>query len=89
MNNKIKNYVDVLFSDIPRTNKAIEMKEEVLSNLSDKFDDFIKQGMSETQAYSMAVSSMGDIDEMLENIKPDAEFIEKAHKSENKKPLLT
>ncbi len=88
MNNKIKNYVDVLFSDIPRTNKAIEMKEEVLSNLNDKFDDFIKQGMSETQAYSMAVSSMGDIDEMLNEIKPDAEFIQKANKSQNKKTVV-
>ncbi len=87
VNNKIKNYVDVLFSDIPRTNKAIEMKEEILANLNDKFEDLIKEGKSETQAYSIAVSGMGDIDEMLNEIKPDEDFIVKAEKSTKKKAI--
>ncbi len=80
MNNKIKNYVDVLFSDIPRTKKAIELKEEILSNLSERYDDYIKEGKSETQAYSLAVSNMGDVDEMLETVKPSEDFINGANK---------
>ncbi len=84
MDNRIKNYVDVLFSEIPRTKEAIEMKEEILANLNDKFDDYLSQGMSPAQAYSMAVSSMGDIDEMLNSIKPDAGLIDRVEKHRKK-----
>lgn len=77
MNSKIKNYVDVLFSDIPGTKKARELKEEILSNMSERFEDYISQGKTENQAYSLAVSSMGDIDEMLEEVMPNAEFVKK------------
>ncbi len=80
MNTKIKNYVDVLFSDIPRTKKAIELKEEILSNLSERFDDYLAQGKTEAQAYSLAVSNMGDIDEMLESVKPGVDFVAGANK---------
>lgn len=44
MNSKIKNYVEVLFSDIPRSNKARELKEELLSNMSERFEDYIQEG---------------------------------------------
>ncbi len=80
MNSKIKNYIEVLFSDIPKTKKAIELKEEMLSNLSERFDDYIREGKSETQAYSLAVSGMGDVDELLDSVKPDATFVSDAKK---------
>lgn len=77
MNNKIKNYVDVLFSDVPGTRKARELKEEILSNMSERFEDYISQGKTENQAYSLVISSMGDIDEMLESVMPNAEFVKR------------
>ncbi len=85
MNQKIKNYVDVLFSDIPRTKKAIELKEEVLSNLSERFDDYMMEGNTENQAYSLAVSNMGDVDELLASVRPDANFVQIADKYRKKK----
>ena len=78
MNNKIKNYVDVLFTDIPSTRKAKELKEEILCNLSERFEDYISQGNSENQAYTLAVSSIGDVDEMLSQVMPDADFVKEA-----------
>ena len=79
MNSKIKNYVDVLFSDIPRSNKARELKEEMLSNMSERFDDYIKAGKTENQAYSLVISSLGDIDEMLAEVMPSDEFLNSAN----------
>ena len=75
MNSKIKNYVEVLFSDIPRSKKANELKEELLSNMSERFDDYIGDGKTENQAYSLVISSLGDIDEMLEDVMPNDEFV--------------
>ena len=79
MNSKIKNYVEVLFSDIPRSKKANELKEELLSNMSERFEDYILNGETENQAYSLVISSLGDIDEMLADIMPDDDFVKEAH----------
>ena len=79
MNNKIKNYVDVLFSDIPRSKKANELKEEILTNMSERFEDYIKEGKTENQAYCQVVSSLGDIDEMLADVMPSDEFVKQAN----------
>lgn len=79
MNAKIKNYVEVLFSDIPRSNKARELKEELLSNMSERFEDYIDQGKTENQAYSLVIGSLGDIDEMLAEVMPTDEFLNSAN----------
>ncbi len=79
MNNKIKNYVEVLFSDIPRSKKANELKEEMLSNMSERFEDYMQKGETENQAYSKVISSLGDIDEMLADVMPTDEFVKEAN----------
>lgn len=78
MNKKIRDYVEVLFSDIPRSQKANELKEELLSNMTERFDDYISQGKSENQAYSLVISNLGDVDEMLAEVMPDADFVSQA-----------
>ena len=59
MNTKIRNYVDVLFSDAPRSKKAQELKQEILASLNEHFEEYIAQGKSENQAYSQAVADLG------------------------------
>ncbi len=78
MNKKIKNYIEVLFSDIPKSKKALELKEEMLSNMNERFTDYINNGKSENQAYSLVISNLGDIDEMLKEVMPTEEFSKKA-----------
>ena len=74
MNGKIKNYVDVLFNDIPQTRKAAELKEEILSNLNEHFEAHIAEGKSENQAYTEALGDLGDVDELLESLAPEREL---------------
>lgn len=85
MNNKIKNYLDVLFIDMPRTQKAVELKEELLSNMNERFDDYLREGKSEVQSYSLVVANMGDIDELLKEVMPDADFKKEAQFYRNRK----
>lgn len=70
MSAKIKNYIEVLFSDVPRTKKSVELKEEMLSNMTDRYNDYVAEGKSENQAYSLVVANLGDIDEMLAEVMP-------------------
>lgn len=74
MNTKIKNYVDVLFKDIPNTKKASELKEEILSTLNDHFEAHISEGKSENQAYTASLADLGDIDELLKDLEPEKEL---------------
>ena len=74
MNSKIKNYVDVLFRDLPNTRKAVELKEEILSTLNDHFEAHIAEGKAENQAYTEALSDLGDVDELLGKLAPEKEL---------------
>lgn len=79
MNSKIENYVEGLFFDIPRSKKAIELKEELLSNMSERFEDYIQNGKTENQDYSLVISNLGDIDEMLADVIPNEHFMKEAN----------
>lgn len=74
MSQKISAYIDVLFSGVPRSKKAVELREEVLANMTERFNDYLAEGMSENQAYSLTVANMGDVDEMLRTVTPDEDF---------------
>ena len=77
MNSKIQNYVDVLFNDIPKSKKSMELKQEILSNMQEHFNAHIEEGLSENQSYTQAISDMGDIDELLKSIMPSKDIKEK------------
>lgn len=47
--------------------------------MSKRFEDYIEDDKTENQAYSLVISGLEDIDEILADIMPDDEFIEQAH----------
>lgn len=69
MEDKLRAHMDHLFRDVPPTKKSVELKEEILQNLVDKYHDLIAEGKSEEAAYNIAVASVGDISELLESLK--------------------
>ncbi len=73
MKNRVKQYIDTLFSDIYETSQLIELKEEMTSNLLDKINDFISNGDIEDVAFKKAISSLGDMRELIENFKKASE----------------
>ena len=67
MKDKLIQYVDLLFAG---TNGTEEMKQEILQNTLDRYDDLVAQGKSPEAAYSLAISGIGDIAEILERPDP-------------------
>jgi len=65
MNEKLRNYVNILFAAAPKTAKAEEVKEELLMNLNDKYNDLLANGYDSTAAFHIALSGIGDIDELF------------------------
>lgn len=68
MKNKIRVYVETLFDGALKTEEVVEMREEILQNVIDKYDDLVADGKSENEAYSIAVSGIGDVNELLRSM---------------------
>ena len=93
---KLKSFIDALFANAPKTQEALEAKEELLTNVTDKYNDCIAQGKSEETAFNLAVASIGDISEVLISLaasdkcsyKSSVTDEQKSHKSLLKSSLL-
>ncbi|MBP5733117.1 MAG: DUF4097 family beta strand repeat protein [Lachnospiraceae bacterium] len=65
MKDKIKSVITELFENAPDTQEVIDLKEEMISNAEEKYEDLIQRGFTEEQAYTMVMGSIGDIQELL------------------------
>lgn len=73
MSKKIAEYVNFIFRNAPNTREAMELKEEIENNVSDKYDKLVAGGLDEEQAFSKAIASIGNVDELLDELKRSAE----------------
>ena len=58
MREQLIQYVELLFAGAPDSE---EIKQEILQNTLDRFDDLIDQGKTPEAAYRLAISGIGDI----------------------------
>ncbi len=61
MKEKLREYIDSEFAKAAATQRNAELREEILGNLYEKYDDLIASGMSEEEAYKATVQSIGDL----------------------------
>lgn len=64
MREQLIHYVELLFAGAP---EAYEIRQEILQNTLDRYDDLIAQGKAPEAAYRLAISGIGDINEILGN----------------------
>jgi len=72
MEDKLRHYIDNLFAETVPTKKSVELKEEMIQNLHDKYDDLIAEGKTEEAAYNIAVAGIGDISDLLAELNSEA-----------------
>lgn len=68
MKEKIQKHIDGLFTGAPKTRKALELKEELIQNAIEKYEDLIGEGYREEDAFQNVVSSIGDVTELFEAV---------------------
>lgn len=66
MEPKLRDYVENLFIKAPNTKQAYELKEEIIRNTIERYHDLIAEGKSAGEAYNLAITGIGDINELLE-----------------------
>ena len=62
MRQQLIKYVDLLFAG---ATDAEDIKQEILQNTLDRYDDLLSQGKTPEAAYRLAISGIGDINELL------------------------
>lgn len=62
MRDQLIQYVNLLFA---ASTGAEEIRDEILQNTLDRYDDLIDQGKTPQAAYQLAISGIGDINELL------------------------
>lgn len=64
MKEQLTKYVELLFAGTTGTE---EIRQEILQNTLDKYDDLVAQGKTPEAAYRLAISGIGDINEIIGN----------------------
>ena len=85
MVNRIRDYVDELFTNTPKINKATELHDELLANLIEKYNDLLLKGMGEEEAYRTVIDGIGDMDELLGDIKIQTNRMEFEYMQEHRR----
>lgn len=88
MERKIHTYIEQAFEDAPSTKKTLELKEELISNMVEKYRDRVSQGMSEDEAYKAVVSGLGNIDELVDGVRDRQPLVMPTAKERNKNALI-
>lgn len=65
MRDKIRIHVSELFSEAPANPRTQDLKEELIANLQERYDDLLAQGSSEESAYRTVVDSIGDVGDLV------------------------
>ncbi|KMY55250.1 hypothetical protein AC623_16025 [Bacillus sp. FJAT-27231] len=86
MKSRVKQYIEQVFADFPPSNQLTELKEEVEANLQERIQEFTHQGMNGEEAFQKAISQLGDITKVAEDIGIKARY-EVIDHMYNKKPL--
>ena len=68
MNEKIRKEVNTLFENAPNTKRANDLKDEIISNAEDKYEDLLKQGKRDEEALQTVIKEIGNVDELIEEL---------------------
>lgn len=64
----IKNYLDNVFQALPQTQEILNLKNELLANMGDKYEELKAAGKTENEAIGIVISEFGNIDELLKEM---------------------
>lgn len=79
----IKNYLDNVFAALPKTDELFKLKNDLLINMEEKYNELKSEKKSENEAIGIVISEFGNIDELI------GELGIALHKDEMNFPTIT
>lgn len=68
MNEKINQYLDSIFTQYDGVKSVSELREELLSDLQQRFSELKAEGKDDETAFEMTIESIGDIEQTLQEV---------------------
>lgn len=75
MEMQIRAYIESLFRSAYPSQKAVELKEEMIQNLLEKYNGLVAEGKSSEAAYNISVASIGDVSELIDSLNASATIV--------------
>lgn len=93
-NLRIRKYMDQLFENAPVNHRTLELKEELIANAMDKYNDLILKGYTEDDAFQLVVGSIGDVGQLFADLGTDDNYsqgyyLQWLREAQEKKAALT
>lgn len=88
MNEKIRKHVNSLFEGAPNTKRVYDLKDEIISNATDKYEDLIKEGKTEEESFEKAIREIGDVNELIKELERTNPMNREENERQRKKTAL-
>lgn len=93
-NLRIRKYMDQLFENAPVNRRTLELKEELIANALEKYNDLTLRGYGEDEAFQLVIGSIGDVQQLFAEMGTDddysrAYYMQWAREAQEKKAALT
>ncbi|MCM1214497.1 MAG: permease prefix domain 1-containing protein [Lachnospiraceae bacterium] len=88
MKEKIRQHFNQIFAEAPKTRKALDLKQEMMQNAMDKYDDMVADGYSEEDAYTNVVESIGNVSELFPEME-EKNLLALPEKERKKRAMVT
>lgn len=83
----IKNYLESMFRSLPKTEKVIRAKSELLQMMEDKYSELLAQGVSENEVIGTVISEFGNLDELADELGISDEITVKNNVAQNSRKV--
>lgn len=85
----IRNYLDTMFQNLPASPELRRLKEDLLANMEDKYQELKENGASENEAVGRVISEFGNIDELLNELGLSPDGMEQEAKYQEECPPMS
>ncbi len=89
MNKRIRSLIDEIFSQMKMTAENLALRDELMANAQDRYEDALRAGKSEEEAFSEVASSLGDVQALLRDMNAQDETEETEATEETEEPAQT
>ena len=65
MNKQIRRMIDEIFADMKMTADNLALRDELMANAQARFEDSVRTGKTEEEAFAEVAASLGDVQSLL------------------------
>ena len=82
MDKKIRRLIDDIFSDMKMTADNLALHDELMANAQARYEDSVRQGKTEEEAFAEVAASLGDVQSLLKDMNAQGGEEEKVNPTE-------